>query len=309
MISHQDQRQRRAVALFEVDERVLVDPVDRRERRALRAAGGHDVELVEREHRADRADQRRQQQRAQHQRQGDQPHALPVAGAVDQRGLVDVDADRLDRGQQQDHAEADDLPGDGENDRPQRQVGVDEPDDRVGDDVQVLQQPVEQADLLVEQPVPQQARTAEADHHRQEHRGARQPRRAPGLGREQCQQQAEAHQDRRDVHGVFDGEPQRLPRRGIVERADVVAKADERTAAEQRGVGQRQPRQPAERIQHERSHEQQRGRQVEQACGAAPRLPHRQSLAIAFIFCFAAAIAASTLPSNTADWIIWIHGL
>ena len=45
---------------------------------------------------------------------------------------------------------------------------LDEPDDRLRDDMKVDEQLVEQADLLVEQPEPQQARARQADHDRQE---------------------------------------------------------------------------------------------------------------------------------------------
>ena len=109
---HQDQRQRSAVAQFEERERILVHPVDRRERFAFRVARCHDLELVEGEHRADDADQCGEEKRAVGERQDDPPDPLPVTRAVDHRRLVDLGADRLDARDEQDHPKADDLPDD-----------------------------------------------------------------------------------------------------------------------------------------------------------------------------------------------------
>ena len=260
----EDDRQGRAVAQFEVDERVLVHPVDRGEGVGLRPAGGHDVELVEGDHRADDADERGQQDRARRQRQDDAAHALPVAGAVDHRGLGDFAVDRLDGGDEQDHAEADHLPGDRNDHRPQAEIGIGEPGRRCGNDVQVDEKLVDRPDALIEQPVPEQARRTEADHPGQEDDAAGellQPRVLPG---QKGQQEAADHQDRRDEEGVFQREEERRPEGRVAERLRVVGQADESAAAEQRLVGHRCVDQLAERIDGERRHEQQRRYCVEQ---------------------------------------------
>ena len=85
-------------------------------------------------------------------------------------GLIDWIPD-----DEQHHAEADDLPGDRDHHRPEGEIGGGEPDDRLADDMQVDEELVEEPDLLVEQPEPQQARTREADHHGQENDRAGKP--------------------------------------------------------------------------------------------------------------------------------------
>jgi len=113
--------------------------------------GGHQEELVEGEQRSDDADQGDEQDRLVGQGHGDQPHALPIGRAVDHRRLVGLAGDRLDRRHEQQHAESQDFPDDRDDDRPQGAVGVlAEPDDRLGDDAEIDQQPVHQAEIVAE---------------------------------------------------------------------------------------------------------------------------------------------------------------
>ena len=138
----EDQRQRRAVAELQVRERIQIHPEDRRGRPVERLAGGHQEELVEGEQRPDDAEERDEQDRPAVSGNGDPPHALPVAGAVDHRRLVDLLRDRLDRGDEEEHAEADHLPHDRDDHRPERAIGVlAEPHDRLVDDAEVHQRP------------------------------------------------------------------------------------------------------------------------------------------------------------------------
>ena len=84
------------------------------------------------------------------------------------------------------------------------------------DEAQVDEQLVEQADLFVEQPEPEQARTRETDHHGQENDGAGEPLERRVVRRQQRQRKAEDHQDRRQNERVFDREHERAPEAGIV---------------------------------------------------------------------------------------------
>ena len=120
----EDERQRRAVAELQVGEGVEVDEEDRGGGHVARLAGGHDVELVEGEERADGADQGDEEDGAGGQRQGDVAGARPVAGAVDLGGVLHLVGDGVDRGDEEEHAEAEHLPDDRDDDRPERGVGV-----------------------------------------------------------------------------------------------------------------------------------------------------------------------------------------
>ena len=90
-----------------------------------------------------------------------------------------------------------------------------EPEHRLVEHADVDQHLVEQPDLLVEQPDPEQARAREADDDRQEDDAAGQPHDRPVDGGEEREQEAEADQDRRDPERVADGEPERLPERAV----------------------------------------------------------------------------------------------
>jgi hypothetical protein len=62
------------------------------------------------------------------QRQHDPPGYLPWRGAVDGRGLAELGRDALQAGQQQDDPEADELPGDHEEQRVEHQRGAGQPE-------------------------------------------------------------------------------------------------------------------------------------------------------------------------------------
>ena len=157
-------------------ERVLVDEEDGRRGLVERLAGGHDVELVERQERADHADQRDQQDRPAGQRHGHPSGPLPEGRPVDHRRLVDLARDGLDRGDEQDHAEPEDLPDDRRDDRPGRDIGVHAEElDRLVDEPEVSQRLVDEPERRVEQPDPQEARHAEADDDRHEDDRPRRP--------------------------------------------------------------------------------------------------------------------------------------
>ena len=82
--------------------------------------------------------QRDQQHGAHRQRQGDLAHPRPEARAIDHGGLVDLARDGLDGRDEQHHAEAQDLPGDRQDDGPGGQLGVRaQPQDRLIDEPDV----------------------------------------------------------------------------------------------------------------------------------------------------------------------------
>ena len=162
-----------------------------------------------------------------------------------------------DSGDEQHHAETDDFPGDRDHDRPEGEIGGGEPDDRLVNQAQVDQEFVQEPNLFVEQPEPQETRTRQADHDGEESDGAGEPLQRRVLDREQRERKSEAHQDRRQHKRVFGGELERAPEARVVPDPPIVGQADEFAAAEQRPVGQRYGDQLAERDRHEHPDEQQ----------------------------------------------------
>ncbi len=137
-----------------------------------RSALRHDVDQVETGERGHHADHERQEYRRSQQGQRDPEKLLARAGTVDGSRLVEILRNVLQSRQQDDHVKPEDLPHVGKQDRGQRQLeGLQERQGLV-DQVKAAQDEVEQPDLFVVQPPPD-----DADCHRhqrigQEHDGS-----------------------------------------------------------------------------------------------------------------------------------------
>src|SRR5262249_17045310 len=142
--------------------------------------------------------------------------------------------------------------------RPQRELRLGEPGDRPGQDVQVDKELVDQSDLLVEQPEPEQAGGGEADHDGQEEDAAGEPLQGRILRHEEREQEAEAHQDWRDEDRISQGEEEGGPELLVIPSFYIVLEADEVAAAEERDAGQRCVEELAKRIDEERENEKNR---------------------------------------------------
>jgi hypothetical protein len=262
----EDERQRRAVAELQVRERIQIHPEDRRGRLVERLASGHQEELVECEQRPDDAEERDEQHCTRSERQHDPPHALPVAGPVRHRRLLDVLGDRLDGGDEEEHAEANHFPHDRYDHRPKCAIGVPaEPHDGLVDDAEVHQSLVDEAVMVAEQPVPEEARDAKPDHHRNEyHRARKFPQGRVGRDEER-DQVAEDHQDRCDVDGVFEREAERYPELPIVPSLHEIGNADPFRRLDDRPIVKRHPDHLDERVRCEHGDEDHQRRQVQQS--------------------------------------------
>ena len=174
--------------------------------------------------------------------------------------------DRLDRRDEEEHAEADHFPDDRDDHRPEGALGVlAEPDDRLVDDTEVQEPLVDQPIVVAEQPVPKQARHAEPDDHRHEDNAAGDPARAAYWCDEESDEIAADHQDRRQVERVFEGEAERHPELVVVPGLDVIGGSDPSRRLDDRPVVERHPDHLAERIGGEDRDEQECGREVQNA--------------------------------------------
>ncbi len=275
MIDRENEGQRGAVAELQIRERVEVDPEDRRRGAIERLSRCHQEELVEGEQRSDHADERDEEDRLVGERERDLADPLPVARAIHHRGFGGLVRNRLDRGDVEKHSEAQHLPHDRDDHRPERAVGVfAEPDDRLGDDAEVDEQTVDQTEIVVEQPVPEQARHAETDHHRHENDGARELLERCIPRHEQRDQVPADHQDGRQVERVLQSETERSPELLVAVSLDVVRDADPPRWLDDRPIVERHPHHLSQRIGGEDEDEQDRRRQIEEPNQAIVRVAY-----------------------------------
>ena len=137
-----------------------------------RSAAGHDVDQLEVGEGLDDREQHDHQRDRHEQRPGDVPEALPGAGAVDGGGLVELGTDGLQAGQQGDGEERHAAPDVDDDDRRHGEVGVAQPVDAGGDEAELEQRPVEDAEGRIEHPLPGEGREHRRDDERQQDEGA-----------------------------------------------------------------------------------------------------------------------------------------
>src|SRR5690606_21943485 len=139
-----------AVAELVLDERLLVEVEHHRQPLVVRAAGvpDEDLRLREKLEPADRrGDEGEEDYRAQ-QGHGDVLEEIPLRGAVDLRGLVEVVRDRLQAGEVDDGVVAGPAPDNHRRDRDLDTPRLVEPGDALGADA--LETGVQEAELVAE---------------------------------------------------------------------------------------------------------------------------------------------------------------
>ena len=126
-IDEHDHRQRRGIADVEELEALLVDVEGEHQRAVLRAAAGHQVDVVEDLERADHGDDHDDQRGRAEQRPDDHAEDLPARRAFEPRRRLVVARDRLQRGDVEDHVQPDHLDDAGDDDRRHRPVRLAQP--------------------------------------------------------------------------------------------------------------------------------------------------------------------------------------
>ena len=174
-----------------------------------RSAAGHHVDDLEVGERLDHREQHHDHGHRQQQRPGDVPEPLPGLGAVDGGGLVELGADGLQPGEQADGEERHAAPDVDDDDRDHGEVGIAQPVDAAGDQAELVEQPVEDAEGRIEHPLPGEGRQHGRDDEGQQDEGA-----GEGLALEiaveqhrepQAERQLEDGGDARIDEGVVDG--------------------------------------------------------------------------------------------------------
>ena len=180
---HQEQRERERAGvahLVELECR-LVDVVDHRGRPVDRPAAGHHEDLREHLERADDADDQEEQRgRAQHrQRDVARNRGQAPAPSISRR-LVQLLGDRLQPGEVDDHREPDAGPHGHQHHGRHRQVLVGQPQQRLVDQLGLEQVEVEQPEVAVVEPLPDDR---DDDERRDERQEVERPQQRPAAQR------------------------------------------------------------------------------------------------------------------------------
>ena len=251
-------------------------------RRAIGAAAGHHVDLVEDLEVPDgRHDDQREQQRPQH-RQRDVTQHLEGAGAVHPGRLLHLRRDRLEAGQQRQGHERERLPDHHHADGDEGRQAVVEPGEAGEVVAQMRQRPVHEAVLVVEHPAPHDAGRHPGHGPRQQHQHAEQPPAPERLVEEQRHRQAGGHRRRHAGGAEHGGGDEDLAEMGVGEERPVVLEADEaaltRGQVGQAGGAERQPDRPPDGVHDQpEDDEQRRGEQQPGQNPAVEAATHRSS--------------------------------
>ena len=260
VIDEQHHRQRRAVAEIQLGERGAVGvEVEDLGRRAGAAAGrGEDRgERRERDHHAQDDDDH---DRRPDQRQRDVDEALPRAGAVDARGLVDVGRQRGEAGEDHQERERRPLPGVDRDHRDQRELRVAEP--VVAAEAERARDEVDEAEVgRQHQRAPEQADDDRREHDRQDRRDPQRRLARAGSAAPAARARGRSRPAARPCRRVDRGEPQRDARSAGRAHLRVVVEPGEAGQPRHRQVDALQagprPGRPAGTVvvsdQHERS--------------------------------------------------------
>ena len=204
----EDPAHRGGVAEAEELPRLAVDVVDGDVGGAERAALGHDVDEAEDLERPDHRRDEDEEEGVAQAGQRDVAEALQRPGAVDAGGVVPVAGDRGESGLEDDHLVADDHPHADQHQACEGDVGRGQPRDRA--DAGALQELVDEAVAVVEEPLPDHRDGDDAGDARQEEGEAGPADRAPGTLGEEREGEGDGHREgdvQREDGGVADGGP------------------------------------------------------------------------------------------------------
>ncbi|MEY3488704.1 MAG: hypothetical protein RL655_272 [Pseudomonadota bacterium] len=211
------------------------------------------------------------------QRQRDVTKALPAAGAIDGRGLVQRGRNGLQSRQQGDGDKGDATPHVGGNDRPARIPRVTQKIDVVIDPAQLHQHPADDGKLRVIQPPESQRRQGGGHDVGQQDDGSKQGFGGDALVEQNGQPQAQKKLQHAGHKGVEQCVEEGQTRDVVAPKEDVVFQSHPFASPPHLGVGKAQPDTQAQGIGEKEQQQDGRGQHEQQAQGVATvlnRLEH-----------------------------------